>query len=366
MSSASSRMAAADPSSRPAGSGGVGGTTSEPWVQATSARRRSNAGHASGHRHGASGARSRLHFRTVSPFGYERLSKFLHSVRIGTPPCYGAMRFHIRHGRAIPPIRMLQNDDGNGRVLARGQTSSARSNGGTNDPTRRNHRHERVTDDQRDGSAGDAAQDGDRRRRRRGRRGRPRPHRRGRRSTAAALDHRHRRPTNTATSPTIVDVTPDDRRSPTGPSALSVGGVRAGGHARSPPTSAATATTRFRTACTARPRWRPASASSQLSDSAARRRAGACLARVRRAGAVAGPTPGVARRRRAVRRHGRHPVVHGAGAHDGSADAVRFVQLAGTADERRVPRHRSPACLRLPSQPRTRRTGRWRRTHRAS
>ena len=36
-----------------------------------------------GQRHGASGARSRLHFRTVSPFGYVRLSKFLHSVRIG-------------------------------------------------------------------------------------------------------------------------------------------------------------------------------------------------------------------------------------------------------------------------------------------
>jgi hypothetical protein len=26
-----------------------------------------------------------LHFRTVSPFGYERLSKFLHSVRMGMP-----------------------------------------------------------------------------------------------------------------------------------------------------------------------------------------------------------------------------------------------------------------------------------------
>ena len=67
-------------------SGGVGGTASEPWAQARSARRRSYAGQFSGHRHGASGARSRLHLRTVSPFGYVRLSKCLHSVRIGMSP----------------------------------------------------------------------------------------------------------------------------------------------------------------------------------------------------------------------------------------------------------------------------------------
>ena len=54
-----------------------------------------------------------------------------------------------RAGRAIPPIRMLQNDDGGGRGIATGQSSTARSNGGTNDPNRRTHRHERVTDDPR-------------------------------------------------------------------------------------------------------------------------------------------------------------------------------------------------------------------------
>src|SRR3954447_16710997 len=45
--------------------------------------RGSNALQLSGHRHGASGARSRLHLRTVSPLAYVRLSKFLHSWRIG-------------------------------------------------------------------------------------------------------------------------------------------------------------------------------------------------------------------------------------------------------------------------------------------
>ena len=51
------------------GSSGVGGVTSVPWLQLTSASRRSYFGQSSGQRHGASGARSRLHFRTVSPFG---------------------------------------------------------------------------------------------------------------------------------------------------------------------------------------------------------------------------------------------------------------------------------------------------------
>src|SRR6185295_15349653 len=81
-SSASSRIAAALPSSRPGGSGGVGGETNEPYVHPASIRG-SNALQLSGHRHGASGARSRLHLRTVSPLAYVRLSKFLHSWRIG-------------------------------------------------------------------------------------------------------------------------------------------------------------------------------------------------------------------------------------------------------------------------------------------
>jgi type I pantothenate kinase len=67
----------------PAGSGGVGGVTSVPYFQSTSAKRGAKAEQAGGHRHGASGARSRLHFRTVSPVPYVRLSKFLHSCRIG-------------------------------------------------------------------------------------------------------------------------------------------------------------------------------------------------------------------------------------------------------------------------------------------
>lgn len=99
MSSAASSTAAAEPSSSPAGSGGVAGGVRLPWVQATSASRRSNAGHGSGQRHGASGARSRLHFLTVSPFGYERLSKFLHSIRIGTAPMYRGVE--LPRGRRI-------------------------------------------------------------------------------------------------------------------------------------------------------------------------------------------------------------------------------------------------------------------------
>ena len=86
ISSAASRTAAADPSSRPAGSGGVGETTSVPCVHAASANLRSYPEQFSGHRQGASGAKSMLHFLTVSPFGYDRLSKFLHSVRIGIEP----------------------------------------------------------------------------------------------------------------------------------------------------------------------------------------------------------------------------------------------------------------------------------------
>ncbi len=68
------------------GSSGVGGVTSVPWLQFTSASRRANFGQSAGQRHGASGARSRSHFRTVSPFGYVRLSKYLQSWRIGTHP----------------------------------------------------------------------------------------------------------------------------------------------------------------------------------------------------------------------------------------------------------------------------------------
>src|SRR6478752_4302913 len=88
MSSASSSTAAALPSSSPGGSSGVAGLTSDPYTQPPSASRRSNPEHGSGQRHGASGARSRLHLRTVSPLAYVRLSKFLHSWRIGTETGY--------------------------------------------------------------------------------------------------------------------------------------------------------------------------------------------------------------------------------------------------------------------------------------
>ena len=71
------------PSATLAGSSGVGGDTSVPWVQATAASRRSYFGQLSGQRHGASGARSRSHLRTASPLAYVRLSKCLHSWRIG-------------------------------------------------------------------------------------------------------------------------------------------------------------------------------------------------------------------------------------------------------------------------------------------
>ena len=69
-SSASSSTPATEPSSRSRaspGSSGVGGVTREPWLQFTSASRRVKLGQFSGQRHGASGARSRSHFRTVSP-----------------------------------------------------------------------------------------------------------------------------------------------------------------------------------------------------------------------------------------------------------------------------------------------------------
>lgn len=68
-----------------AGSGGVGGVMSDPWDQFTSAKRGWNAAQFSGHLQGASGARSRSHFRTDSPVGYVRLSKNLHPSRIGMP-----------------------------------------------------------------------------------------------------------------------------------------------------------------------------------------------------------------------------------------------------------------------------------------
>ena len=55
---------------------GVEGLVGRRWrdqacrgLQLTSASRRSNLGQSVGQRQGASGARSRLHFRTVSPFG---------------------------------------------------------------------------------------------------------------------------------------------------------------------------------------------------------------------------------------------------------------------------------------------------------
>src|SRR5690606_24818403 len=85
MFSASSSSAATLPSSLPrlAGSSGDGGVTRVPWFHPTSARRRVYFGQSAGHRQGASGARSRSHFRTVSPLGYERLSKYLQSSRIG-------------------------------------------------------------------------------------------------------------------------------------------------------------------------------------------------------------------------------------------------------------------------------------------
>ena len=54
-------------SSSPGGSSGVCGVTRVPCFQFTSARRGWNALQSAGQRHGASGARSRSHFRTVSP-----------------------------------------------------------------------------------------------------------------------------------------------------------------------------------------------------------------------------------------------------------------------------------------------------------
>src|SRR5262245_19226825 len=72
----------------------------------------------SGQRHGASGARSRLHLRTVSPSPYVRLSKFLHSSRIGMRTMVpGATNGAAPRGgtRAVPrtrppPIRRSARD----------------------------------------------------------------------------------------------------------------------------------------------------------------------------------------------------------------------------------------------------------------
>ena len=66
-----------------------------PCCQFTSASRGVYDGQLSGHLHGASGAKSRSHFRTVSPFEYVRLSKYLQPSLIG-----------IGSGYAIePPFR---------------------------------------------------------------------------------------------------------------------------------------------------------------------------------------------------------------------------------------------------------------------
>ena len=88
MSSAASSSAAIEssPVAALAGSSGVGGVTRVPWLQFTSASRRAVLRAVAGQRHGASGARSRSHFRTVSPLRYVRLSKYLQSCRIGMGP----------------------------------------------------------------------------------------------------------------------------------------------------------------------------------------------------------------------------------------------------------------------------------------
>src|SRR4029077_12805238 len=75
---------------KPAGSSVGGGVTSEPCDQLTSARRRLYEGQSSGHRHGASGARSSSHIRATSPLAYVRLWKCLHSSRMATPPWWHA------------------------------------------------------------------------------------------------------------------------------------------------------------------------------------------------------------------------------------------------------------------------------------
>src|SRR4051794_25003630 len=103
MSSASSSSAATSSPylSRSTGSSGVLGVTSVPWLQLTSTKRRSYLGQSSGQRHGASGARSRLHFRTVSPFGYVRLSNCLQSWRIGTTTVCLRTRRRVASGHRI-------------------------------------------------------------------------------------------------------------------------------------------------------------------------------------------------------------------------------------------------------------------------
>jgi len=80
--SASFKIAAAEPSSRLVGCAGADPVTIAPWVQPTSIERRSNFGQSVGQRHGASGARSNLQRRTVSPLLKVRLSKWRQSLRI--------------------------------------------------------------------------------------------------------------------------------------------------------------------------------------------------------------------------------------------------------------------------------------------
>ncbi|HAS12635.1 MAG TPA: hypothetical protein DCS55_19320, partial [Acidimicrobiaceae bacterium] len=142
MSSAASSSAAMEPSSSssPGGSTGVSGVTSVPCCQFTSTRRGVYFGQSSGHRHGAWGARSRSHFRTVSPFGYVRDSKYLQSCRIGMasvwhrphplpharidrPPSFRAIgsrgvRGSGRIAGMAAPIRIIRDVDGVAHVRA--------------------------------------------------------------------------------------------------------------------------------------------------------------------------------------------------------------------------------------------------------
>ena len=74
MFSAASRTAAAEPSSSPGGSSGADVGTTLPRVQPASMSRRSNLSQFAGQRHGASGAKSRLHLRTTSSPAYVLLS----------------------------------------------------------------------------------------------------------------------------------------------------------------------------------------------------------------------------------------------------------------------------------------------------
>ena len=189
--------------------------------------------------------------------GYERLSKFLHSVRIG-------MALMLRRDRIIVgprehrPFDMLQNDD---EMRADHRTSTSVDDESTEDQmTQLDDTTTEATEHGADrvGSPLDAAQDGDRRRRRHRRRRGPRQDRRSRRRgwhrsrRQCARTRRRHRPTR-ARPPTILDPHPGSRASTAGPSAFSVGGARPGSDVTVPGrTSAATATTSSRTACTAR------------------------------------------------------------------------------------------------------------------